>query len=328
MKATTMFPTVRGRRLRRTAELRRLVRETVLSPADFILPAFVVEGEGIRRPVGSMPGVEQVSIDGLLADAAAAVERGIGGMMLFGLPVGKDPEGSGAYAEDGIIQKAVRALKQALPHFVVITDVCLCEYTSHGHCGILRGNEVDNDLTLPLLAQVALSHARAGADIVAPSDMMDGRIGVIRAALDEAGYSQTIILAYAAKYASAFYGPFRDAADSAPQFGDRKGYQMDGANSDEAIREVLLDIGEGADILMVKPALPSLDIIRRIKEETRYPVCAYQVSGEFAAIMAAAERGWLDGDAAMLESVTAIKRAGADMIVTYGAMRLVDLLKA
>ena len=320
------FPYIRGRRLRRTAGIRQLVRETSVSPSDLILPMFVVEGKQVRRPVVSMPGVEQVSVDELLLDAAAIVEKGLGGLMLFGLPASKEPGGSGAYAEDGIVQKAVRRLKQAHPDLVLITDVCLCEYTSHGHCGLLRGDQVDNDSTLPLLAQIAISHARAGADIVAPSDMMDGRIGIIRSALDRGGFQDTIILSYAAKYASAFYGPFRDAADSAPQFGNRKGYQMDSGNSDEAIREALRDVEEGADILMVKPAIPSLDIIRRIKEETRYPVCAYQVSGEFAAIMAAAERGWLDGDAAMLESVLAIKRAGADLIVTYYASRLADLL--
>ncbi len=313
------FPIARPRRLRRSAALRSMVRETVVSTADLILPLFVVPGARVRRAVPSMPGVEQTSVDEVVRDAAEAAELGIPAVLLFGIPESKDDEGSASWSEDGVVQRAVRELKRELPELVVITDVCLCEYTSHGHCGVLDGDAVDNDRTLPLLARQGVSHADAGADIVAPSDMMDGRVGAIRHALDEAGYDGIAILSYAAKYASAFYGPFRDAADSAPAFGDRRGYQMDPANADEALREVRLDIAEGADAVMVKPALAYLDIIHRVKRETGHPVVAYHVSGEFAAIMAAAERGWLDEGAAMREALTAIRRAGADLIITYWA---------
>lgn len=313
------FPELRLRRLRRSETFRRMIRETRVTVDDLILPLFVVGGEGVRRPVQSMPGVFQTSVDELVRDAEEAAELGIPAVLLFGIPDGKDELGTSGYADDGVVQRAVRALKKELPELVVITDVCLCEYTSHGHCGVIREGVVDNDATLELLARQALSHARAGADIVAPSDMMDGRVGVIRQALDEAGHAEVAILSYAAKYASAFYGPFREAAESAPQFGDRRGYQMDPANGDEALREVRADIREGADILMVKPALAYLDVIWRVKQETGYPVCAYHVSGEYAAILAAAERGWLDGAAAMREALTSIRRAGADLIVTYWA---------
>ncbi|HEX7119934.1 MAG TPA: porphobilinogen synthase [Longimicrobiales bacterium] len=313
------FPEYRPRRLRRTEALRRMVRETQLTPSDLILPYFVVPGSGVRRPVGAMPGVSQLSVDEMVRDAAEAHELGIPAVILFGIPESKDEVGSAAYAEDGVIQRAVRALKSQLPDLIVITDVCLCEYTSHGHCGVVRDGAVANDETLELLARQALSHARAGADIVAPSDMMDGRIGAIRRALDDEGFADVAILSYAAKYASAFYGPFREAAESAPQFGDRRSYQMDPANGDEALREVGLDIEEGADILMVKPALPYLDVLWRVKRRTEYPVFAYHVSGEYAMVRAAGERGWLDADAVLHESLVAIKRAGADMIITYWA---------
>jgi porphobilinogen synthase len=313
------FPEYRPRRLRRTEALRRMVRETTVTPGDLILPLFVVPGRGVRRPVGAMPGVDQTSVDELLRDAAEALELGIPAVLLFGIPETKDEVGSGAYAEEGVIQQAVRTLKEQLPELVVITDVCLCEYTSHGHCGVIRNGTVANDESLELIARQALSHARAGADIVAPSDMMDGRVGVIRRTLDDEGYSDVAILSYAAKYASAFYGPFREAAQSAPRFGDRKSYQMDPANGDEALREVRLDIEEGADILMVKPALPYLDVLWRVKRETGYPVFAYHVSGEYAMALAAGEKGWLDADAVLYESLVAIKRAGADMIITYWA---------
>ncbi len=313
------FPEYRPRRLRRTEALRRMVRETAVAPSDLILPLFVVPGSGVRRPVGSMPGVAQTSVDELLRDAEEAYRLGIPAVLLFGIPETKDEVGSSAYAEDGVIQQAVRALKDRLPELVVITDVCLCEYTSHGHCGVIRDGTVANDESLELIARQALSHARAGADIVAPSDMMDGRVGVIRRTLDAEGFGDVAILSYAAKYASAFYGPFREAAESAPQFGDRRSYQMDPANGDEALREVRLDVEEGADILMVKPALPYLDVLWRVKQETKYPVFAYHVSGEYAMTLAAGEKGWLDADAALYESLVAIKRAGADMIITYWA---------
>jgi porphobilinogen synthase len=281
---------------------------------------FVTEGEFTRRPVSSMPGVSQTSVDELVRDAREAASLGIGAVLLFGIPATKDERGSSGWADDGVVQRATRALKREVPDLVVITDVCLCEYTSHGHCGVLRNDAVDNDATLELLARQALSHARAGADIVAPSDMMDGRIGAIREALDQGGvFGDTAIMAYAAKYASAFYGPFREAAESTPQTGDRRGYQMDPANGDEALREVWLDINEGADIVMVKPALAYLDIVWRVKQETRYPVCAYHVSGEYSAIMAAGQRGWLDTEMAMMEALGSIRRAGADMIVSYWA---------
>ncbi len=288
-------------------------------PSDLVLPLFVVEGQGIRRPVSSMPAVDQTSVDELLRDAEEAHKLGIPAVLLFGIPETKDEVGSSGYDEGGIVQRAVRALKREIPELVVITDVCLCEYTSHGHCGVLHGDDVDNDRTLPLLARMAVTHAQAGADIVAPSDMMDGRVAAIRSALDEAGLDNTAILSYAVKYASAFYGPFREAAESAPQFGDRRSYQMDPGNADEAIREALLDISEGADMIMVKPAVAYLDVIRRVKEETRYPLAAYHVSGEYAMIMAAAERGWIDGDRAMEEALLGIRRAGADLIITYWA---------
>ncbi len=313
------FPLHRPRRLRRTEALRALVRETVVSPADLILPLFVLPGSGVRRPVASLPGVDQTSADELLRDAAEALELGIRAVLLFGLPEHKDERGSSGYEERGVVQEAVRALKRELPELLVITDVCLCEYTTHGHCGVVRGEEVDNDATLPLLARMAVSHAEAGADIVAPSDMMDGRVSAIRQALDEAGFTNVPILAYSAKYASAFYGPFRDAAESAPQFGDRRGYQMDPANALEALREVQLDIAEGADILMVKPALAYLDVIQRVRMQTGFPVFAYHVSGEYAMVMAAGERGWIDPDRAMQEVLISIKRAGADRIITYYA---------
>ncbi len=313
------FPEYRPRRLRRTAALRSMLRETRVAPNHLIYPLFVIPGEGIREPVEAMPGVQRLSTDLLVREAREAADVGILAVLLFGLPPEKDEVGSGAYASDGVVQEAVRALKAALPDLVVVTDVCLCQYMSHGHCGVLLDGEVDNDRSLALLAETAVSHARAGADIVAPSDMMDGRVGAIREALDLDGFTNTAIMSYAAKFASAFYGPFRDAADSAPGKGDRKGYQMDPANADEAMREVWLDVDEGADIVMVKPALPYLDIIHRVKSETGYPVAAYHVSGEYAAVKAAGERGWLDADAVMAESLTSIRRAGADLIITYWA---------
>jgi porphobilinogen synthase len=299
--------------------MRGLVRETVVSPADLILPLFAVGGNGVRRPVASMPGVDQTSADELLRDAEGALKLGIPAVLLFGIPEAKDERGSGGYAEDGVVQRAVRLLKHELPELLVITDVCLCEYTSHGHCGILVDGDVDNDATVPLLARVAVSHAEAGADVVAPSDMMDGRVRAIREALDGRGLKQTAILSYAVKYASAFYGPFRDAAESAPTEGDRRSAQMDPANALEALREARLDVAEGADLLMVKPALAYLDVIWRVKQETQYPVAAYHVSGEYAMIEAAAARGWIDGPRAHAEALTSIKRAGADMIVSYYA---------
>jgi porphobilinogen synthase len=313
------FPEYRPRRLRRTETLRRMVRETRVTPDNLILPQFVLPGEGVRRPVSSMPGVDQTSVDQLLTDAREAASLGIPAVLLFGLPPEKDVRGAAGEAPEGVVQQAVRALKRELPELVVITDVCLCEYTTHGHCGVVEDGHVLNDPTLELLARQALSHARAGADIVAPSDMMDGRVAAIRQSLDAEGFSDVAILSYAAKYASAFYGPFREAADSAPQFGDRRAYQMDPANGDEGLREVLMDLDEGADIVMVKPALAYLDVIWRVKEATGYPVGGYHVSGEYAAILAAAERGWLDGERAMREALTSIRRAGADLIVTYWA---------
>ena len=321
--AAAGHPHYRPRRLRRTEALRRLVRETRLDPAQLLLPLFVRSGTKVRTPVGSMPGVCQTSVDEMLRDAEAAVRAGVGGVLLFGIPDHKDAVGSSAWDERGPVQEAVRALKRELPELVVVTDVCLCEYTEHGHCGVLRDDgDVDNDATLELLAREALSHARAGADVVAPSDMMDGRVGAIREALPD-----TPILAYSAKYASAFYGPFREAAESAPKSGDRRGYQMDVGNADEALREVRLDIAEGADIVMVKPAGPCLDVVYRVKRETGYPVAAYQVSGEFAMIRAAADRGWLDADAAMMDSLLAIRRAGADVVITYFALEAAERLR-
>lgn len=309
----------RPRRLRRTAGIRRMVRETHLSPADFIYPMFAVPGSRVRQPIEAMPGISRLSPDLLVEEAKAVFDLGVPAVLLFGLPARKDEVASEAASPKGPVQQAVRALKKALPELVVITDVCLCGYTSHGHCGLVRGREVDNDATLEVLAEVALSHAEAGADMVAPSDMMDGRVGAIREALDERGFEMVAILSYAVKYASSFYGPFREAAESAPQFGDRKSYQMDPANSREALREAALDVEEGADILMVKPALPYLDVIAALAGEFDQPIAAYQVSGEYAMIKAAAARGWLDETAAMLESLTAIKRAGADLILTYFA---------
>jgi porphobilinogen synthase len=305
-----------------------MVRETRLSPEQLILPLFVRSGTGVRQAVGSMPGCFQTSVDEMLKDARAAADAGVGGVLLFGIPDHKDAEGSSAWDEQGPVQEAVRALKRELPGLVIITDVCMCEYTDHGHCGVLANGEVDNDASLALLAREALSHARAGADVVAPSDMMDGRVGAIRAALDDAGFQATPILAYAAKFASAYYGPFREAAESTPQTGDRRGYQMDAGNADEALREVWQDIEEGADMVMVKPAGPFLDIVARVKSETGYPLAAYQVSGEFAMIQAAAERGWIDRDRAMMESLLGIRRAGADMIITYFAVEAARLLTA
>ena len=309
----------RTRRLRRTEALRRLVRETRLSPEEFVYPLFVVTGKGVRNAIPSMPGQHQLSLDQLPAEAQELRSLGIPAVLLFGIPSAKDEQGSGAYAADGIVQQAVRALKQADPELLVITDVCLCEYTSHGHCGVVKDEEVDNDATLPLLARTALSHAQAGADMVAPSAMMDSQVAAIRQALDEGGFPHTPIMAYAAKYASAFYGPFREAAESAPQFGDRRGYQMDPANAREALREIEADIAEGADIVMVKPALAYLDVLARARERFDMPLAAYNVSGEYAMIKAAAANGWLDERRVTLEVLTAIKRAGADIIITYHA---------
>ncbi|MGH7482313.1 MAG: porphobilinogen synthase [Longimicrobiales bacterium] len=316
------FPVYRPRRLRRTAGLRSMVRETVVTPEDLVLPLFVVAGEGVREPVGSMPGVVQTSVDELLTDAREAHGLGIPAVLLFGIPEHKDEMGSSAWDDAGPVQRAARALKAELPGLIVVTDVCMCEYTSHGHCGVFRDGDVANDETLELLARAALSHADAGADVVAPSDMMDGRVAAIRKTLDGAGHAGVALLSYAAKQASAFYGPFRDAAGSAPQLGDRTGYQMDPANAREALREAEQDVAEGADIIMVKPALPCLDLIWRIRERTDLPVAAYQVSGEYAAILAAGERGWLDVERAMPEAITAIKRAGADIILTYWARKM------
>ena len=322
------FPTYRPRRLRRTAAMRRLVQETVLSPSQFILPFFVRSGTKLRQPVGSMPGVFQLSVDEMLKEARAAQALGVGGIILFGLPDHKDAIGSSAWDEHGPVQESVRVLKRECPELVVITDVCMCEYTEHGHCGALRDGDVDNDETLKLLAREAVSHAQAGADIVAPSDMMDGRVAAIRQALDAAGFTNTPIMSYAAKFASGFYGPFREAAGSTPQFGDRRSYQMDPSNGDEALREVLLDIEDGADMVMVKPAGAYLDVIHRVKTETAYPLAAYQVSGEYAMIRGAAERGWIDGERVMMESLIAIRRAGAEMIITYFAVDAARVLRA
>ena len=321
------FPTARLRRLRRTEPLRRLVRETRLDAHDLIQPLFVVPGTGVRRPIASLPGQDHVSPDLAAADALAIAGAGLGGVLLFGLPDVKDAEGSSAWAADGPVQLAVQAIKAQAPELPVITDVCLCQYRDDGACGVLRDGAVDNDATLPLLAKVALSHARAGADIVAPSDMMDGRVGSIRHALDEAGLAETVLMAYSSKFASAFYGPFRDAAGSAPKAGDRKGYQLDPANQREAVREALADEAEGADVLMVKPAMPYLDVIARVRDASRLPLCAYQVSGEYAMIHAAASAGSLDLRAAALESLIAIRRAGADMVITYFARDVAGLGK-
>jgi porphobilinogen synthase len=313
------FPATRLRRLRKTGVLRDLVRETTLTPADLVYPMFVQLGEG-RTPIEAMPGIERMSISNAVEEAGEVHALGIPAVLLFGIPAEKDEQGSGAYDDEGVVQLAVRALKEAHPELVVITDVCLCAYTSHGHCGVvLEDGGVDNDLSLELLAKTAISHAHAGADAVAPSDMMDGRVGALRSQLDAEGHKELPIVAYSAKFASAFYGPFREAADSAPSFGDRRSYQMDPANSDEAVREALLDVEEGADMVMVKPALPYLDVIRRVKDATRVPVAAYNVSGEYAMVKAAAAAGYLDERATVLESLTAIRRAGADVVITYHA---------
>jgi porphobilinogen synthase len=313
------FPIRRMRRLRRTPALRRLVQETHLVPSQLVWPLFVTHGDGVRRPVAAMPGVSQVSVDEVVKDAERAARLGLGGIVLFGIPAAKDATGSEAYDEQGIVQQAIRAVKRAVPEILVIGDVCLCEYTDHGHCGVIRDGDVDNDSSVYLLGKVAVTQARAGVDLVAPSDMMDGRVAGIRKALDAAGFSHLPIMSYAAKLASAFYGPFREAAGSTPQFGDRQTYQMAAANGDEAMREIRLDLEEGADIVMVKPAGPCLDLIRRAREEFGSPLAAYQVSGEYAMIKAAAERGMLDETRAMWESLTAIRRAGADIILTYFA---------
>ncbi len=310
---------IRPRRLRKTKAIRDMVRETWLSPKDFIYPLFVKPGKGIKDPIPSMPGQYQFSVDTICQEVQEAWELGIPSIILFGLPDKKDATGSRSWADDGIVQEAVRAVKEKLPELVVITDVCLCEYTDHGHCGVIKDGQVDNDSTLELLARQAVSHAKAGADFVAPSDMMDGRVAAIRQALDSDGFEQIGILSYAVKYASAFYGPFREAADSAPQFGDRSGYQMDPANSLEALKEAELDIEEGADIIMVKPAMAYLDVVRAVKEISLVPVAAYNVSGEYAMVKAAAAKGWIDETRVMMEILTAIKRAGADLILTYFA---------
>ena len=317
---TTVTAFHRGRRLRRTPALRGLVRETRLHPDMLVAPLFVRPGRGIREPIGSMPGQDRLSVDELEREAERLLRAGVRSVLLFGLPERKDEEGSGAWIDDGIVQSAIRALRRSAgDELAIIADVCLCEYTSHGHCGVLRDAEIDNDSTLPLLARAAVSLAEAGADVIAPSAMMDGQVAAIRAALDAAGAADTAVLAYAAKHASAFYGPFREAADSAPAFGDRRSYQMDAANGRDAMREVLADVAEGADMVMIKPALPALDLVAAARAATDVPVAAYQVSGEYAAICAAAERGWLDRRAAALESLTAIARAGAGIIVTYFA---------
>ena len=321
------FPVTRLRRLRMSEVLRKMVRETRLSPEQFIYPMFVHPGEGLKREIASMPGNYQWSIDTLIEEVRSVKALGIGGIILFGIPERKDELATSAYDDRGIIQEAVRALKREVRGILVVTDVCLCEYTSHGHCGVVERGRVKNDPTLELLAKTAVSHAEAGADVVAPSDMMDGRVAAIREALDESGLEETPILAYAAKYASSFYGPFREAAESAPQFGDRRAYQMDPANSDEALREVALDLDEGADMVMVKPALAYLDILWRVKAEFGVPVAAYSVSGEFAMLKAAARLGWLDEERTMMEMLTAIRRAGADLIVTYFAREAARLLR-
>jgi porphobilinogen synthase len=313
------FPFERPRRLRRGERLRAMVRETSVSPAHLIYPLFVAPGEGLRREIPSLPGCFHLSVDEAAREAEEVERLGIGGVILFGLPSGKDPVGSEGYADDGVVQQAVRAIRSACRELLVVTDVCLCEYTSHGHCGVIEGGEVKNDATLPLLARMAVSHARAGAHVVAPSDMMDGRVGALRGALDEQGFAETPILAYSAKYASAFYGPFREAADSAPQFGDRRGYPMEPANVREALREVQLDVDEGADMVMVKPALPYLDVIRAVAESFDHPVAAYNVSGEYAMVKAAAAKGWVDEERIAKETLTSIRRAGADVILTYHA---------
>lgn len=321
-----LFPDYRPRRLRQNEALRRMIRETVLTVDDFVLPLFAIGGKNVKNPIDSMPGHFQLSVDQLLKTAKKVHESGIPAVMLFGVPDKKDALATSAYAKDGIVQKAVKTLKDSFPELLVITDVCLCQYTDHGHCGIVDGHSVDNDSTLDLLARTALSHAKAGADMVAPSDMMDGRVAEIRGMLDDNGYSHTPIMSYAAKYCSSYYGPFRAAADSAPKFGDRRTYQMDPANSTEAIREVTMDVEEGADIIMVKPALAYLDIICRVRQEIDLPIAAYNVSGEFSMIKAAGKMGWIDDQKVMMETLTSIKRAGADIILTYFALEAAEIL--
>ena len=321
------FPINRPRRLRRTDTLRRMVRETRLSPDDFIQPYFVCPGRDVRKPIGAMPGVAQMSVDNVVGAARETFAAGVPAVILFGIPPHKDAIGTEAWNDQGEVQRTIRELKERVPGLVVITDVCMCEYTDHGHCGVVRNQDVDNDATLELLVREALSHARAGADIVAPSDMMDGRVGAIRTALDDEGFADVAIMAYSAKFASAFYGPFREAAESAPQFGDRRSYQMDPPNGDEAMREVALDLEEGADIVMVKPALPYLDLIYRVKQEFNVPVAAYNVSGEYSMIRAAGINGWIDERRTALESLTSIKRAGADMILSYFATTVAKHLR-
>jgi len=320
------FPVTRGRRLRRTANLRRMVRETSISIDNLIYPMFSIVGKDVKVPISSMPGIFQQSVENIVVEAREVSALGIPAVILFGIPDHKDSHGSGATQVDGIIQNTVRALKDAVPELTVITDVCLCEYTSHGHCGILDGEEVDNDATLSVLVEEALSHVEAGTDMVAPSDMMDGRIGAIREALDEEGYPQIPIMSYAVKYASGFYGPFREAAESTPSFGDRRGYQMDPANVREAIREATMDVEEGADILMVKPGLPYLDVISALRDQFDHPIAAYQVSGEYSMIKAASENGWLEEERVMMESLIALRRAGADLILSYFAKDAARLL--
>ena len=324
----SMFPTHRGRRLRRTDSLRRMTRETELTPSNFVYPLFVTHGRDTAREIGSMPGVHQWSVDRVAAEAASAAKLGIAAVILFGLPENKDLLGSDNYAERGVVQQAIRAIKKETPEMLVMTDVCMCEYTSHGHCGVIaESGRVINDQTIEILGKVAVSHAAAGADVVAPSAMMDGQVGAIRSALDSSGFADTLILAYAAKYASGFYGPFREAADSAPQFGDRRDYQMDPANSREALREVGMDVAEGADMVMVKPALAYLDIIRQVRDRFDHPIAAYNVSGEYAMVKAAARNGWIDEQRVTLEILTSIKRAGADVILTYSAKEAAAWLK-
>jgi len=314
------------RRLRASESLRAMVRETTLSPSVLVAPLFVCHGERVTRPIASMPGHAQISVDVAVDKAKKLASLGVGGLILFGIPASKDPEGREAYDPQGIVPRAFRAIKEAEPDILLWADVCLCEYTDHGHCGVVKDGVVDNDRTLPLLARASVVYAEAGADIIAPSDMMDGRVGAIRKSLDQSGHREVPIVAYSAKYASGFYGPFREAAESAPKFGDRRAYQMDPANSDEALREVALDLEEGADAVMVKPALPYLDVIRRVKDRFQVPVVAYNVSGEFAMIKAAAQLGWLDGERTALESLTSIRRAGADVIITYFAEEIAPIL--
>ena len=322
------FPVIRPRRLRRTEALRAFVREASLAPGDLVLPLFVMPGKKVRREIGSMPGQFQLSVDEAVREAKEAGASGVPAVILFGLPEKKDARASGAWGKDGVVQQATRAIKEAVPELLVLTDVCLCEYTDHGHCGVVEGQVIANDPTLELLAKTAVSQAEAGADVVAPSDMMDGRVAAIRAALDEAGHADVAILSYAAKYASAFYGPFREAAQSTPQFGDRRTHQMDPGNAREALREVLLDLDEGADMVMIKPALPYLDVLRQVRDAVHVPVGAYHVSGEYAMIEAAAKNGWIDRDRVVLESLVAIRRAGADFILTYYAKEAARLLRA